>query len=66
MKSQDARFAGTKKFLKSHGYDEILDKSFWDENNIIESDFDLFKYAKKKDFKFRKKRNSIQFINFIL
>ncbi len=48
MKSQDARFAGTKKFLKSHGYDEILDKSFWDENNKIESDFDLFKYAKKK------------------
>ena len=48
MKSQDARFAGTKKFLNSHGYDEILDKGFWDKNNKIESDFDLFKYAKKK------------------
>ncbi len=48
MKSQNASFAGTRNFLKSHGYDEILDKSFWDKNNKIESDFDLFKYAKKK------------------
>ena len=48
MKSQDARFAGTKKFLKSHGYDEILDKSYWEKNNKIESDYDLFQYAKEK------------------
>ena len=48
MKSQNARFAGTRRFLETHGYNEILDKSYWEKNYKIESDYDLFKYAKKK------------------
>ncbi|MDA7456975.1 LTA synthase family protein [Candidatus Pelagibacter ubique] len=48
MKSQDAKFAGTQKFLNTHGYDEILDKKYWEKNMKVESDFDLFKSAKQK------------------
>ena len=56
MKAEDARFAGTGKFLRTHGYDEVLDKNYWEKNNIIESDFDLFKYAKNKVLKLEKEK----------
>ena len=50
IKTQDARFAGAEKFLKTHGYDEIKDKSYFEETKKInsQSDYELFKYLKKE------------------